>query len=62
LPEGAGDALLVLDVAAAAGVQLDLGPAQVQAFRALGEISPGGVTLGALRERLRLAPSATTRP
>jgi len=62
LPEGAGDALLVLDVAAAAGVQLDLGPAQVQAFRALREISPGGVTLGALRERLRLAPSATTRP
>jgi len=32
LPEAAGEALLVLDLAAAAGVRLDLGPAQVQAF------------------------------
>ena len=62
LPEGAGDALLVLDVAAATGVRLDLGPAQVQAFRALGEIGSGGGTLGALRERLRIAPSTRSRP
>src|SRR5262249_37752525 len=59
LPESAGDALLVLDVAAATGVHLDLGPAQVQAFRVLRETGSDGATLGALRDRLRIAPAAT---
>src|SRR5947208_2532147 len=50
LPEAAGEALLVLDLAAAAGVQLDLGPGQVQAFAGLLPAAPGGPTLAALRE------------
>ena len=59
LPEAAGEALLVLDLAAAAGVRLDLGPAQVQAFAVLRQDSPGGPTLAALRERLGIAPVTT---
>ena len=59
LPRGAADALALLDLAEAAGVQLDLGPAQV---RALGwwQASPpevrAGETVAALCARLALAP------
>src|SRR5439155_353050 len=59
LPRGAADALALLDLAEAAGVQLDLGPAQV---RALGgwQASPppvrAGETVAALCPRLAPAP------
>src|SRR5437867_8160710 len=58
-PRGAADALAILDLAEAAGVQLDLGPAQV---RALGwwQASPpearAGETVTALCTRLAVAP------
>ena len=61
LPHGAADALALLELAEAAGVQLDLGPAQV---RALGwwQASPPEVraseTVAALCARLALAPEA----
>jgi len=59
LPRGAADALALLELAEAAGVRLDLGPAQV---RALGwwQASPpevrAGATVAALCARLAVAP------
>src|SRR5207245_10299731 len=62
LPRGAADVLALLELAEAAGVRLDLGPAQV---RVLGwwQASPpevrAGATAAALCARLAVAPEET---
>jgi hypothetical protein len=58
LPEGAAEALTLLDLAEAAGVVLDLGPAQVRAhawWKGMHQAEPSAALL-TLRTRLGLAP------
>jgi len=59
LPRGAADALALLELAEAAGVRLDLGPAQVRALGWWQASSPevrAGATVAALCARLAVAP------
>jgi alpha-amylase/alpha-mannosidase (GH57 family) len=62
LPEAVGDALLLLDLAEAAGIRLDLGPAQVRTL-AWWEATPhrarASAGLATLCERLGVAPEGT---
>jgi hypothetical protein len=59
LPDAAAEALALLDLAKAADVRLDLGPAQIQALRWWQVARPealAGAPLAILRERLAIAP------
>jgi hypothetical protein len=59
LPQGAADVLALLDLARAAAVRLDLGPAQVQAlswWQSAGPRPGPGDPLTVLRDRLGIAP------
>ena len=64
LPEGAPDALDVLDLAEIAGVVLDLADAQVAVVRWWQETRPAEAdgALGRLRDRLGLSPELATGP
>jgi hypothetical protein len=59
LPEAAGEAVVLLDVARAANVRMDLGAAQVRLLRWWDAVRPAtrpGDALAILRDRLAIAP------